>query len=305
MLITGLLVALFALDPLPQSGPLFDLLEAERAAMPISGDDAGRWAESILQGLRANPDEEWSTRVRAYEEAGSLYWRAEDYQNAAPIFMGLWQEAESRNDSGEAVRSLDNLIILYNEADFPARDVLDFYDATEAWLQNPPPGEEAKYAGMTSDLWGERANRLRVYAEKAETDAEREAYLREAAYFEALRDGADPTPRAPGKTLKDIAAAWFAKRDAQSPPPAPTTAPAPAPPTMDMPAGPPPGGKSAAKRIEPSKPLAAPARETPVTEPAPSTPGTGPSSEVVIGGCVAVIALGWAVAAIWYLRKRR
>lgn len=300
MLHTCLLIALFALEPTPQPGQIYDLLEAERAAMPISAEDTPRWADAIMEGLRANPDEEWSTRVRAYEEAGSLYWRANDFENAAPIFMGLWQEAESRNDSGEAVRSLDNLINLYGEADFPAQDVLDFYDATEAWLQNPPPGEEDKYAGMTAELWGERASRLRVFAEKADSEAAREAYLREADYFEQLRDGGQPVQRAPGKTLKDIAAAWFAKRDAAATPESPIP-----PPHSPTPTAPPPTRPSAEKAPVPAfaKPMPAPpAEEKPVQTPPPTT---GPSSEVVIAGCVGVIAVGWAAAALWYLRKRR
>ena len=171
------------------------------------------------------------------------------------------------------------------------------------WLQNPPPGEEDRYAGMTSELWGERARRLRVFAEKTDSDSAREAYLREADYFDGLRDGAEPVQRRAGKSLKDIAAVWFAKREAH---PMAASA-APVPPVAQSPTSPLPAAKMPVRRAEPLPPVTppAPAEKSAMTKAAATPTESGPSSELIIGGCVAVIVLGWAGAALWYLRNRR
>lgn len=302
MLFGTLFTLLVLAQPLPEVGPIYETLEAMREANPQSPAEEMQWAETILRALDENPNEEWSTRIRAYETAGSVYWRNNDYEAAAPIFLQQMQESEQRGDNGESVRSLDNLINLYEEAKFPAQDVLDFYDATEAWLQNPPPGEEANYGNMLHELHRERVGRLEKFAREANSAAERQAYEEQAAYFEQLAQGMEVAPREITITLADIAQHWFDKKAARAENAVPVEGePAPAPSAAPPKVAPTPKSEPPLEPLAPLPPLEK--GKTPAPPPAP--PAGGIPTDVIIGACAVVILAGWGLAAYLYLRRNR
>lgn len=302
MLFGTLFTLLVLAQPLPEAGPIYDTLEAMREANPQTPAEEMQWAETILRALDENPNEEWSTRIRAYETAGSIYWRENDYEAAAPIFLQQMQEAEQRGDNGESVRSLDNLINLYEEAKFPAQDVLDFYDATEAWLQNPPPGEEANYGNLLHELYRERVGRLGQYSREAASAEERQSYEEQAAYFDQLAQGMEVQPREIHITLADIAQHWIEKKAARAeaaPVAADASAQAPPAEAVKQPPTPKP-----APPVEPLAPLP-PLEKPTASDPAPAAPAGGIPTEVIIGACAVVILAGWGLAAYLYLRRNR
>mgnify|MGYP003352810637 CR=1 FL=1 len=49
MLQTCLLFLLLAAEPMPQAGPIYDVLEAERAAQPDTPEARAQWAEGLAQ----------------------------------------------------------------------------------------------------------------------------------------------------------------------------------------------------------------------------------------------------------------
>lgn len=289
-------------------GPIYELLDQYRQAMTIDQADPSTWAQRIADALHQNPDEEWSTRMRAYEELGSIYWRADQYEDAAPIFLELWQEADARGDSGAAVTSLDHLINLYDEAGFPADDVLALYDATEAWLRDPPPGNEEQYAKLLLELYGERAAREENYARRAmDGSADQRAHFAQAEYFAALAAQARGVEHNTNGTLAQLARAWFAKRDARHA--AKATADAPQPesaPEAPMESPVPTSTTSTPAMPVPAMPAPTPpATLNPVATETPVPVSTGIPTEWVVLGCLAVIIVGWGLAGYLYLRKQR
>lgn len=295
-------VLLLLLSQLPAHGPIYDLLEQYPGTGAASDEEAYQWAEAILDALRANPEEEWSTRVRAYEEAASVYWRRDEYDYASPVLLELWQEAERRGDADTAVTSLDHLINVYDEAGYPPREMLDLYDATENWLNSPPEGQEELYARMLYEIYGERASRLETYAQdESLTEEERAAYFEEAAYYRELAAGNAPPRQFREITLQDIARQWLEKNQGSAPDemkasqddvaePSATSLPptaAPAPPALSP----------APVISSPAPPVTSAATPPP---PAPAESATGWVLPLAIG----IIVLGWGLAAAFYLRRR-
>jgi len=285
-------------------GPIYELMDEYRQALADGQADPSEWAQRISNALTQYPDEEWTTRIRAYEELGSLYWRVDQYDDAAPIFLELWQEAQARGDSDAAITSLDHLINLYGEGKFPAEEVLALYDATEGWLREPPPGREELYAKLLLELYSERSARAANYAGEAlEGSAEQRAYADQAAYFSGLAEQGIGVSHTPTVTLTQIAEQWFAKNKARHAAEDAAEAAAtegqvelsttPVPPKPAEPASPQP--TSPTKAVSASPPAAV--KPVPVVD-------QGIPTELVVLGCLAVILVGWGLAAYLYLRRR-
>lgn len=295
------LIFLFTIPATAQDvGPLYEILEQFRAAAPATPEEALPWAETILRALDENPNEEWTTRVRAYEEAGSIYWRNNNYEEAAPVFLGLWDEAGVRNDTDLAVTSIDHLINIYREAGAPPADVLALYDATEDWLQSPDPGQEDEFARLLKELYYERADLLTQYAQDEHlSPAERDAHAQEAIYFSRLAAGTAETTHTPATTLESLLQKWSRTPMAKAQPtePAPDV-------QQDTPPPAPPLPKEESAPIKP-EPAQTPTPSTPNTPPPPApAPPAATGGDWVIPISIAIILLGWGIAAFIYLKRR-
>lgn len=314
-------LCLFALAsppaPAQVAGPLYELLDQYRefrSAGAETPEDMHQWAEALMAGLDAYPNEEWSTRIRAYEEAGSIYWRNNEFEAAAPIFLDLWQESEQRGDTDNAVTSIDHLINLYTEAHASPEDILALYDATESWLQEPGPGQEAEYEKLLRELYYERAGRLNTFAQAEDlTDAQRNAYLEEAAYFANLASGMAARTHVLKQTMAGLIAHWAANtvdpakpaRASQSPAPeAENKAAEPEWPTLPPPKAPVPAAAAAPEPpAVPLEPIVT-GHADDSSEDNPPVPAAAASGWVVPAS-IAIIFAGWALAAFIYLKRRQ
>lgn len=294
-------------------GPLYELLEEFRAADMTAPGAPQQWAEAILAALDAHPEEEWSTRIRAYEEAGSLYWRNNNFESAAPVFLDLWQESEQRGDTDYAVTSIDHLINLYTEAQASPEDILALYDATESWLQVPKPGQEAEFEKLLRELYYERAGRLNGFAQaEGLTDAQRSAYLEEAAYFSSLAEGMAARTHILKQTMAGLIAHWAKNTtDPAKPANAPKADAAEGETSADKPAWPAlPPPKSPADAAQTTPEAKTPKLEsvtaTAAEQPEEDTPAAPPadSGNWVVPVSIGIILAGWALAAFIYLKRR-
>ena len=304
-LLFSLLLAITGAATAQEVGPLYELLDQYRAAQPDTPEAQRVWAEDILRALDANPGEEWATRVRAYEEVGSIYWRNQAYDEAAPIFLGLWDEAADRGDTGLAVTSIDHLINLYQEAGATPTDLLALYDATEDWLRSPNPGQEDEFARLLKELYGERAELLNQYAkDEYFNDAERIRFGSEAAYYASLASGLNIASHKSRNTMAALMQKWALNTTTTSPagPPAetPTPAEAPAPPAAEK-TTPAPAAATTPPPIFPPRPADVPAPSVPV----PPAPAEAAGGNWVIPISIAVILVGWGLAAFIYLKRRK
>lgn len=304
ILLAVCLLAYGAMAPAQVPGPIYDLLDEYRTAMNAGDTDYTGWANRIYGALQQYPEEEWSTRIRAWEELGSIYWRVDQYEEAAPVFLELWREAEQRGDSDTAVTSLDHLTNLYTEAQFPIEDVRALYDATESWLREPPPGKEDYYAGLLLQVYSERAAREEGYAQLAAEDSDVQMdHLAQAEYFRGLAQQARPVEHQPQVTMARLTEIWFAKK--QAPEEAPSAASTPSSPAPSQPVP----GPEARPEATPAPP---PVKQQPGINPKPSLPEVPPASpppglptEYVVIGFLAVILAGWGLTGYIYLKRRR